>query len=240
VGPLMQLLVAGSSMGTVEVRSTTAADYVFALPAPVSPGARVDVVFTNDGANGSEDRNLYVDSLTVNGATLLPTDPGVTVDRGSGAAAFDGLNVISGRSGILWNAALRFFAPDNNAPKVTVRARGSLAGNVGPLMTLYVGGTAVSTVEVRSTTFTAHLFALSADVAPNTRVDVVFSNDGANGTEDRNLYVESLTVNGATLLPTNPGVTVDRGSGAAAFDGLNVIPGRSDILWNAALRFMAP
>ena len=61
--------------------------------------------------------------------------------------------MISGRSGILWNAALRFFAPDNNAPKVTVRARGSLAGNVGPLMTLYVGGTAVSTVEVRSTTF---------------------------------------------------------------------------------------
>ena len=240
VGPLMQLLVAGSSMGTVEVRSTTAADYIFALPAPVSPGARVDVVFINDGANGSEDRNLYVDSLSVNGATLLPTDPGVTVDRGSGAAAFDGLNVISGRSGILWNAALRFFAPDNNAPKVTVRARGSLAGNVGPLMTLYVGGTAVSTVEVRSATFTAHLFALSADVAPNTRVDVVFSNDGANGTEDRNLYVESLTVNGATLLPTNPGVTVDRGSGAAAFDGLNVIPGRSDILWNAALRFMAP
>ena len=240
VGPLMQLLVAGSSMGTVEVRSTTAADYVFPLPAPVSPGARVDVVFINDGANGTEDRNLYVDSLTVNGATLLPTDPGVTVDRGSGAAAFDGLNVISGRSGILWNAALRFFAPDNNAPKVTVRARGSLAGNVGPLMTLYVGGTAVSTVEVRSTTFTDHLFALSAAVAPNTRVDVVFSNDGSSGTEDRNLYVESLTLNSATLLPTNPGVTVDRGSGAAAFDGLNVIPGRSDILWNAALRFMAP
>jgi hypothetical protein len=210
------------------------------LPTAVNPGARVDVVFTNDGSNGTEDRNLYVDSLTVNGATLLPTSPGVTVDLGSGAAAFDGINVISGRSGILWNAALRFFAPDNNAPKVTVRARGSLAGNVGPLMTLFVGGTAVGSAEVRSTTFADHVYSLGSAVAPGTRVDVVFSNDGTNGTEDRNLYVESLTVNSATLLPTGAGVTVDVGSGAAAFDGVNVIAGRTDILWNAALRFFAP
>jgi len=68
----------------------------------------------------------------------------------------------------------------------------------------------------------------------------VFTNDGANGTEDRNLYVDSLSVNGATLLPTSPGVTVDIGTGAAAFDGINVLPGRTDILWNAALRFFAP
>jgi hypothetical protein len=240
VGPLMQVLVAGAAVGSVEVRSATATDHVFTLPTAVNPGARVDVVFTNDGANGAEDRNLYVDSLTVNGATLLPTSPGVTVDLGSGAAAFDGINVISGRSGILWNAALRFFAPDNNAPKVTVRARGSLAGNVGPLMTLYVGGTAVSSVEVRSTTFADHVYTLGGAVAPGTRVDVVFSNDGSNGTEDRNLYVESLTVNAATLLPTGAGVTVDVGSGAAAFDGVNVLAGRTDILWNAAVRFIAP
>jgi hypothetical protein len=240
VGPMMQVLVAGATVGTVEVRSATATDHVFTLPTAVNPGARVDVVFTNDGSNGTEDRNLYVDSLTVNGATLLPTSPGVTVDLGSGAAAFDGINVISGRSGILWNAALRFFAPDNNAPKVTVRARGSLAGNVGPLMTLFVGGTAVGSAEVRSTTFADHVYSLGSAVAPGTRVDVVFSNDGTNGTEDRNLYVESLTVNSATLLPTGAGVTVDVGSGAAAFDGVNVIAGRTDILWNAALRFFAP
>jgi len=128
-----------------------------------------------------------------------------TVDIGSGAAAFDGVNVIAGRSGILWNAALRFFAPDNNMPTITVRARATLAGNVGPMMALFVGGTAVGSVEVRSTTFADHVFTLNAAVAPNTRVDVVFTNDGSNATEDRNLYVESLTVNNATLLPTNPG-----------------------------------
>jgi hypothetical protein len=240
VGPMMQVLVAGAAVGMVEVRSATPADHVFTLSAAVSPGARVDVVFTNDGSNGTEDRNLYVDSLIVNGATLLPTSPGVTLDVGSGAAAFDGINVIPGRSAILWSGALRFFAPDNNAPKVTVRARGSLAGNVGPLMTLYVGGTAVSSVEVRSTTFTDHVYALSAAVTPGARIDVVFSNDARTATEDRNLYVESLTVNSATLLPTGAGVTVDVGSGAAAFDGVNVLAGRTDINWNAALRFIAP
>jgi hypothetical protein len=107
-------------------------------------------------------------------------------------------------------------------------------------MTLFVGGTAVSSVEVRSTTFADYVYTVSAAVAAGTRVDVVFSNDGANATEDRNLYVESLTINGATLLPTHSGVTVDIGSGTAAFDGVNVIPGRTDILWNAALRFIAP
>jgi len=206
----------------------------------VPAGARVDVVFTNDATAGSEDRNLYVDSLTVNGATLLPDSPGVTLDIGSGAAASDGVNVIPGRSGILWSAALRFFAPDDNKPKVTVRARASLAGNVGALMTLFVGGVAVSSVEVRSTAFADYVFTLGGAVASNTRVDVVFSNDGTSATEDRNLYVESLTVNSATLLPTNSNVTVDIGSGAAAFDGINVIPGRTDIRWNAALRFIAP
>ncbi|HEU5294937.1 MAG TPA: carbohydrate-binding domain-containing protein [Burkholderiaceae bacterium] len=240
VGARMQVLVAGTAVGTVEVRSPNFADYVFALPAAVNPGARVDVVFTNDGGNATEDRNLYVESLSVNGATLLPTDPGVTLDIGAGPAAFDGVNVIPGRSGILWNAALRFFAPDGNAPKVTVRARASLAANVGPLMQLFVAGTAVGSVEVRSSTFSDYLFTLATPVPSGAHVDVVFGNDGGNATEDRNLYVESITINGATLLPTSPGVTVDIGAGAAAFDGVNVIPGRTDIRWNAALRFLAP
>ena len=54
------------------------------------------------------------------------------------------------------------------------------------------------------------------------------------------LWIEALTVNGTALLPTNPGVVVDRGSGNAAFDGIYVIAGRSDLLWNGALRLFAP
>jgi hypothetical protein len=72
-----------------------------------APTQRVDIVFANDGASGSEDRNLYIDSAQFSGRTLRPGDSGALVDIGTGAAAFDGVNVIPGQSAILWNAALR-------------------------------------------------------------------------------------------------------------------------------------
>jgi hypothetical protein len=239
IGAVLQVRVNGSLAAGLEVRSTSYTDYALRLPVAVKAGDRVDVVFVNDSSAGG-DRNLYVESMTLNGTILRPTDPGVTLDIGSGAAAFDGINVIAGRSSISWNAALRFILPSSNLPTLTVRAHASMAANVGPMMQLLVAGAAVGMVEVRSATPADHVFNLPAAVNPGARVDVVFTNDGSNGTEDRNLYVDSLTVNGTTLLPTSPGVTVDIGSGAAAFDDINVIAGRSAILWNAALRFIAP
>jgi Ca-dependent carbohydrate-binding module xylan-binding len=239
IGAVLQVRINGKLAAGLEVRSANYTDYTLRLPVAVKGGDRVDVVYVNNGSSVG-DRNLYIESMTVNGVTLRPTDSGVTLDIGSGAAAFDGVNVVPGRSGILWNAALRFFAPGNNSPKITVRARASLANDVGARMTLLVAGTAVGSVEVRSLTFADHAFTLSAAPASSTRVDVLFSNDGASGTEDRNLYVESLIVNSTTLLPTDPGVILDRGIGSAAFDGINVIAGRSDVRWNGALRFAAP
>jgi hypothetical protein len=239
IGAILQVRINGALAAGLEVRSTNYTNYALRVPVSVKGGDRVDVVYVNNGSTVG-DRNLYIESMTVNGVTLRPTDPGVTLDIGSGAAAFDGVDVIPGRSGILWNAALRFVAPDSNSPKVTVRARASLANDVGARMTLIVGGTAIGMVEVRTPTFADHVFTPSAAPTSGTRVDVVFSNDGASATEDRNLYVESLTVNGTTLLPTDPGVVLDRGTGSAAFDGINVIAGRSDVRWNGALRFTAP
>jgi len=225
------VLVAGVSVGSVEVKAVDYTDHVFPLNGSVAPGARIDVVFGNDGTVSGQDRNLYIDSVRVNGATLRPTDAGVTVDIGSGAAAFDGLNVIPGRSDLLWNAALRFKAP---AEQLIVRARGSTASGVAPTMQVLVDGVSVGSVEVKATTYAAYGFALKS--APGQRVDIVFPNDGASGSEDRNLYVDSVQFSGRTLRPTDSGALVDIGVGAAAFDGVNVIPGQSAILWNAALR----
>lgn len=58
-----------------------------------------------------EDRNLIVQSLRVDATTLLPASPGVTYDRGTGSAAFDGIDVIAGQNGMWWNGALRFAVP---------------------------------------------------------------------------------------------------------------------------------
>lgn len=125
------------------------------------------------------------------------------------------------------------------AANLVVRARASLLANVGALMQLRVNGVAVADTEVRETTYQNYSFSVPA-IGSGDKVDVVFTNDlNANG-QDRNLYVESITVNGTTVAATAEGVTLDRGIGDKAFDGLDVIPGQRSVLWNGALRFTAP
>ncbi len=110
VYPIMVIRVDGQIAGTFNVYSTYA-EYAVAVNAAPSTPHNIDVVFTNDAYLPPEDRNLIVQSLRVNTTTLLPTSTGVTYDRGAGSAAFDGVNVIAGQSGMWWNGALRFTVP---------------------------------------------------------------------------------------------------------------------------------
>ena len=124
---------------------------------------------------------------------------------------------------------------------ISVLAYGSLKSNVGPDMELRVNGNVIGHVEVRSTTPKTYTFP-GVSVPAGAKVDVVYKNDAAKSQtspEDRNLYVSSLTVNGATIAANAPGVVFDRGAGSLAFDGIDVIPGQSGLYWNGALRFVA-
>jgi hypothetical protein len=97
-------------------------DFVFATPA-LRSGSRVDVVFTNDATSAGQDRNLYVHLLSDGRSTVLPTLPGAVIDRGTGAKAFDGQDLVPGQGSIYWSGALRLTWP---APAVTdpaLRAR---------------------------------------------------------------------------------------------------------------------
>lgn len=125
------------------------------------------------------------------------------------------------------------------ASVVTLRASGSLVSNIGPIATLMVNGASVARVEVRSTTSKDYTFSVPS-IAPGAKVDVVFTNDLSQGTSDRNLFVESISIDGAIFTPTSPGVTYDRGAGALAFNGKDVMGGQAQMLWNGALRFTAP
>lgn len=114
IGAQMELRVDGRRVGSRMVDNTRRArDYGFGLAAPVAPGARVDVVYVNDAVarGGREDRNLYVESVTVDGRRLAPGDAGVVYDRGVGAAAFDGIDTLPGQPVMAWNGALRFRLP---------------------------------------------------------------------------------------------------------------------------------
>jgi Ca2+-binding RTX toxin-like protein len=112
VGAELQLWINGQKVGSTEVRSTSGwADYTFDIDLPQGRDVSLDVVFANDATVNGEDRNLWINTVRVGSHVMNPTDPGVKVDRGNGAGAFDGLDVIAGSGGLFWNAALRFTVP---------------------------------------------------------------------------------------------------------------------------------
>ncbi|RYH68032.1 MAG: hypothetical protein EON54_03090 [Alcaligenaceae bacterium] len=123
-----------------------------------------------------------------------------------------------------------------DAANLTVRARGSLAGGVGPYMEVRVNGTLVADADIREGDYQDYTFSVPP-IADKDRVDIVFKNDATINGRDRNLFVESITVNGMTIAASSAGVTFDRGANNRAFDGEDVMPGRTSLFWNGSLRF---
>ena len=119
---------------------------------------------------------------------------------------------------------------------ITVRAWATLAANVGPQMELRVNGTLVGSTEVRAGSYQNYSFP-AVSVPAGAKVEVVFNNDAFASDGDRNLFVESISVNGSTIAATASGVVFDRGPGPQAFDGVDVMPGLTTLYWNGALRF---
>jgi uncharacterized protein (DUF1800 family) len=239
VGALMQVQVGGVVVGSTEVRATEPADHVFAVP-PLQPGSAVDVVFTNDGSVAGADRNLFVSYIIAGNTSVLPNAPGNVFDRGAGTAAFDGADTLPGLGTMFWNGALRIGWPQPNITgSVTVRASGTLAGNVGPVMQLRVDGVTVASTEVRNTELADHVLAVPP-LRPGSRLDVVYVNDALVDGADRNLNVAYVLAGNTFVQSTQPGVSYDLGKGAAAFDGVDVLAGRTQLGSNGALRMTWP
>ncbi len=223
LGPIMQVRANGQLIGSVEVRSATFQTYYFSSPALLTNGSQVEVSFINDAVIAGADRNLYVQSINVDGKVFVSNASEVRYVRGG--------DEIAGQQDMLWNGTLRLSYSGNQA--LTVRARGSLAGGVGPLMEVRLNGQSIAQVSVPNTAYDDYTFNLPAALPPDSKLDLVFSNDATMGAEDRNLFIDSITVNGTQYKSTATGVTFDFG----AIDGVNVIAGREDLRWNGALRF---
>jgi uncharacterized protein (DUF1800 family) len=110
IGGILQVRVNGMIVGSVEVRSTTAADYTLAVP-KIAPGSLIDVVYTNDATVNGVDRNVFVQSLRTSAGTLAPFANQVVFDDGYGEAAVDGLATSSTSGAMYTNGALRFSVP---------------------------------------------------------------------------------------------------------------------------------
>ncbi|MDC6166630.1 DUF1800 family protein, partial [Paucibacter sp. XJ19-41] len=110
VGAMMQLRVDGVIVGSVEVRSSTPADYRFAVPR-LSAGSRIDLVYTNDAAVNGVDRNLFVQYVNTSSGPLVAFASNVVFDAGAGEAAFDGASTSASSGAMYNNGALRFTVP---------------------------------------------------------------------------------------------------------------------------------
>ena len=235
VGPVMQVLVNGVEVGSVEVRSTEPADHQFTVPAML-PGTKVDLVYSNDAAIDGADRNLYITNLQAGNTVLLPNAPGSVYDRGLGSAAFDGINTVPGQGGLSSNGALRLTWPEPNLTgTLTVRASGTPADGVGPVMALRVDGVVVGSTEVRSTEPADHVFAVPP-LAVGSKIDVAFTNSATVNGQVRRLNLHYLMAGTSVLLPTASGMVFDAGNGLAAFDGAGTQPGLVALPGNGALR----
>lgn len=82
VGTQMVVRADDLEIGRVEVRSTQPHAYTFTSSAPLLDHARVDIVFINGACDRGQDRNPFVESVSVDGKNLLLADPGVVHDRG--------------------------------------------------------------------------------------------------------------------------------------------------------------
>ena len=245
VGALFEVRVNGSSVGAGQLDSGGWVNLLFNVATLVKDSI-VEMVFKNDASTATEDRNLAVQAIQINGSTTVPASaPSVLIDRGSGAAAFDGVNTVAASSTggwMPWDAAIRFSVPATaGSDTVTLRGSATLAGGIGAAIDLYVNGVKVGSQTLNSSTV-QNLAFTTPSIAAGDRIDVVFTNDATINGQDRNLYVESVTARNTVLPATAASVLIDRGSGVRAFDGLDLVPTSSTggwLPWNGALRLVA-
>jgi hypothetical protein len=253
--PRFQLYVDGKAVG--EVQTVTAdrsagewQEFVFAGDFGGDGPAKVEIRYLNDAWGGSEskDRNLHVDYIEVNGRRYESEDPTrVVYLRDSGQP-------LAGQEKMSWQGTLRFTtedvapvpsepAPADPAPsepeqdRIVVRVSGDHYDGA-PRFQLYVDGKAVGEVQTVSADHSAgewQEFVFAGDFGDDGpgNVTVRFLNDAWGGSEgkDRNLYVDSIEVNGQRY-------EAEDGSLATYVrDGGKTLDGQEKMSWSGKLVF---
>ncbi|KAA1057418.1 carbohydrate-binding domain-containing protein [Azospirillum argentinense] len=233
-----KLLVDGKAIGDATV-GTAAKDYSFTTNLTAGQPHKVQIQYDNDGFVNGQDRNLFVNKITINGTAHNPTDGIVTYDKG----ALDGKDVVKGQSSMWWGGTLVVDAPAKEFPAggtlaqsgpstttITVNASGAAAGGVNAHFNLLVDGQkvgeGVAGTAAKDYSFTT---SLSADQAH--KVQIQYDNDAVVNGQDRSLFVNKVTINGKAVLPTDGIVTYDKG----ALDGKDVVKGQSSMWWGGTL-----
>jgi hypothetical protein len=126
---------------------------------------------------------------------------------------------------------------------ITIRAYGSSAFGEWSQMIIFINGSRMQTWTVNNSSYADFTYEYPNSLINGTKIDVVFPNDACNAPyEDRNLYVDYIKIDNNIIQAEATQVTYDRGVPwdwlVTSFDGQDVIPGREDMLWTGALRFV--
>lgn len=117
-----------------------------------------------------------------------------------------------------------------------VNAWGNPAGGIWPHFKLRLDGVEIGQATVDSANPSRYLFTAKVPASQAHNLQLYYDNDTKIGTEDRNLFVKSFEVNGHEILSIDNSVRYDTG----ALDGLNVIAGQTEMLWQGALNVPLP
>jgi hypothetical protein len=195
--------------------------FTFGWTLPNGPGTIQDVgiVFDNDRVIDGSDRNLYVQSIELNGEVIPASGDNVKYMTG------DQMRDYLGK--MLWNGILYFDIPVPEQ-KLIVNAKGTEAGGVYGHFKVLVDGHEIGDAFT-SSNYEAYAFTLPNDPALIEEVGIVFDNDKVIDGHDRNLYVQSIELNGEVFPAPGDEVTYMTGGQMREYLG--------KMLWNGTLYF---
>ena len=212
-GPIMAIKVDGIAVGTNTVNATNYTDYI--VPITIASGEHtIEITFTNDYANTTCDRNLFIDSIvaeTISAGETAPTAPSVPAPTQTVVSTFEGESMTlapnAGRilddtnasgSKALFNWGLSGAVATSNrtlavgaGSGITIKARADVCSG-SPIMELKLDGRVVSTTPVTSTTYMDYYFPVTVTAGSHV-FEVSFTND-YNVNCDRNLYIDTVSV----------------------------------------------
>lgn len=230
--PNMQVTLDGKVLKNFAVSKTSLASYTFSQD--VSGGAHtLKIAFTNDTKVGSEDRNLILSQVAIEGpsggSTAAPSAPATSSTSSNPAQSTSGvwlkvpmalsaaeLPVKNGGGAYndgqaqvynIWSPGLvsgNFQFPAKGMYQLNVTAYGTLANGAGPAMEVRIDGRAVRTIQVNSTSAQVYSHNFSVGSGFHT-VALAFTNDLNTGSEDRNLIIRTVSIAQAgTTAPSTP------------------------------------
>jgi hypothetical protein len=128
-------------------------------------------------------------------------------------------------------------ASSDSSSAVILRASVQRADNTAAEVLIRYNGETVTRLNISATETTDYPISMNRAVDGGSFEVVLLNAGGPEGFAQRSLTVESLTVGRTVLLPGSADVRFDRGDGVAAFDSQDLLPGRSTLASNGALRF---